>query len=281
MGLRTWLTRKTGINFKSIADKHRNALSEIASKRMDFLLEADTTQVIALGASHGANAFYSSVLRKKAFNLCSSNQDLFYSYYIYNRNRELMTSLETVVLFFGVFSFGAYVRKSSRKELCAVYKYCYDIDWEEDAYSALYLELLGAFEGKYPLSRFQGKTSLGYIKPKVFYFSEKAVEERVKNHMRMYAYGREPMEYLYKLLNECKVNNHKLLIVLSPTQKSYFDLVPRGIFKELSRLADEYEHVEVVNLFDSSPFLDSDFGDCDHMNVKGAEKLSKLLNNFV
>jgi hypothetical protein len=51
---------------------------------------------------------------------------------------------------------------------------------------------------------------------------------------------------------------------------------------ELSdNLAHKYDHVSYLNWLQHDSFTEDDFFDADHLNEYGAEKLSKLLNDYI
>jgi len=84
MGLRTWLTKRTGIPFKEEKPNdfiHREGLygyfEELAVKMVEFnALLPNEVEVISIGSSHGAYSFYPDYIDKKSFNLCCASQYL-------------------------------------------------------------------------------------------------------------------------------------------------------------------------------------------------------------
>lgn len=53
------------------------------------------------------------------------------------------------------------------------------------------------------------------------------------------------------------------------------------VFKELLDLLAKYHDVTLLNFQNDNDFIDSDFDDWDHLNTKGAEKLSnKIILNI-
>jgi hypothetical protein len=93
---------------------------------------------------------------------------------------------------------------------------------------------------------------------------------------------REPnqLEWLQKLSQSIKQDNRKLIIVLSPCRSDYRDMLPakEELFHKLYNLG--LNDVEFLNFYDSDLFTDEDMGDTDHLNEKGAKKLTSEIQKY-
>ncbi|KEK24132.1 hypothetical protein [Bacillus gaemokensis] len=78
--------------------------------------------------------------------------------------------------------------------------------------------------------------------------------------------------------------NIKPIVVVFPVTSYYArSLNPKlkeGFYNVINEFRNMYSF-QVLDLFDSSLFEDSDFYDSDHMNKKGADKMSVLLNQII
>ncbi len=87
---------------------------------------------------------------------------------------------------------------------------------------------------------------------------------------------------LQSIINACKQRDIKVCLVSFPVNYRYVKLVNSDkvdkMYATCNILAKENENVTYINLFEDNRFRDEDFYDANHLNVKGAEKCSKILN---
>lgn len=262
------------------SERFQWSIREIASKNNAFIEKTDIS-ILALGSSHGGNSFCPEYISNPSFNWCTSSQDLCYSYKLYDKFRHSLPKLETIVLFFSLFSFGADIQKTSEKVMCGFYKTYCDIDWEFDAeHDVLFQEVSRYCQKKFPLEKFKDNTANGYIRPTFFRFSSISAEARVQSHIKASLRSSEPLKYLEKMIQSCKRNNHRLLIIIAPTQTGYKNLVPKEAFSKLYSITEKH-NIELLDLLSTNKFTDCDFGDHDHMNYEGARKFSQFLNEYL
>jgi len=81
-----------------------------------------------------------------------------------------------------------------------------------------------------------------------------------------------------------KKRNIKVYLITTPTHVSYFKNVNEKIFdmifKEISKITSKY-NTKYYNFISDIRFNDLDFYNCDHLNINGATKFSKILNEEV
>ncbi len=87
------------------------------------------------------------------------------------------------------------------------------------------------------------------------------------------------------MIEKCKAKNINVILVTMPVHKSYSEKINKekaqAIFKVAEKLASENPTTYYLNLFYSQSFSDEDFFDPDHLNNKGAQKCSELINRFI
>ncbi|WP_157757614.1 hypothetical protein [Pseudalgibacter alginicilyticus] len=95
----------------------------------------------------------------------------------------------------------------------------------------------------------------------------------------------ENVDYLKRIITYCHNRNIKVLLVTTPVYKSYFSNLDK---KQLNttiavgeQMESNYINCYYYNLLNSFKFTDDDFFDSDHLNEKGAEKLTFFLNEEI
>ncbi len=90
--------------------------------------------------------------------------------------------------------------------------------------------------------------------------------------------------YFVKLLQVCKKNNIRLIVVNMPVTESYENLVPTELRSrwpsEIQKAAKQYGF-EVLDFNDKRVFTTQDFMDTAHLNQKGSLKLNDLLSKEI
>jgi len=92
----------------------------------------------------------------------------------------------------------------------------------------------------------------------------------------------ENVDYLNKIISKCKDENIKVLLVTTPTYQSYIsNLDPQQLESTITigeQMGVKYDNCNYYNLLNSPKFTKQDFFDGDHLNEKGAKKLTEFLN---
>ncbi len=87
------------------------------------------------------------------------------------------------------------------------------------------------------------------------------------------------------MIKKCKDLDIKVLLVTMPVHQSYSEKInnekAQAIFEVAEKLAYENSNTSYLNLFYNKTFSDEDFFDPDHLNDKGAQKCSKMVNFFI
>ncbi|KFN04433.1 hypothetical protein D0U04_10405 [Bacillus clarus] len=87
-----------------------------------------------------------------------------------------------------------------------------------------------------------------------------------------------------KYLELMMQNNIKPIVVVFPVTSHYSRFVSPKLKEGFYHVIHEFQNLysfQVIDLFDSPLFHDDDFYDSDHMNKKGADKMSVLLNGLI
>lgn len=256
----------------------KDVLWEHYKKYKEFEDTKDSVKTLILGSSHGA---YGYIAKGDEYNLSLSSQDLYYAYKLYEKYSNL-PNLKNIVLFYSVFTNGFVLDKTSEKQRALAYKKLFGIPI---LHECLYLKLRNYSFAHYlnkvkkrPISHNNGNLE-DY---KFFVSPEITPELRANQHLKNNLREEKQNIWLEKLINLAEEKNQNVYIVLSPATKEYKACLPNSseLFKDLYNV-NGLEKATLINLYDSEMFDSEDFGDLDHLNSKGAEKLSNYVRNLI
>lgn len=274
MGLRNFIFNTTGICLKKKSPPF--LFSELYCKKY-LLNKTKTIETIAIGSSHGAYSFIPSIIQRNSFNLCSTSQDLYYSYQLYKKVCSSQSKLKTIFLFYSVFSSGFEVEKTSEKSICAYFAHLYKIS-PKCISNEILLEIKKTKMYKKTVN-FK-KIDNGFLYREHEIVNVPNVDHRAFCHLRENQRINDQINYLIKLITDCETNDQQLVIVLPPARIDYKQLIPDDVFDKLIELRKQY-NFKLIDYFNSDLFDDTDFIDCDHVNLNGAIKLSNNLKNYL
>lgn len=87
------------------------------------------------------------------------------------------------------------------------------------------------------------------------------------------------------IINICKSREIKVVIVSMPQTKLYLSYLNQNKLYSILKTCQDFQNnntnVRYLNLFNDKRFIDEDFYDSDHLNEVGAEKCSKIVNQFL
>ena len=86
------------------------------------------------------------------------------------------------------------------------------------------------------------------------------------------------LEYLDKIIKYCKERNVKIYLIRSPLNHNYKGFTNERDFQNL--LSSKYSDIEFLD-FSRFPLKNSEFGDLEHLNYRGARKFSTWFNKLV
>ena len=83
------------------------------------------------------------------------------------------------------------------------------------------------------------------------------------------------------MINLANRKGHRFVVVIPPCRSDYTALCPPydELFAELLGVLRRHHNVSLLSFWGDSSFVDSDFGDMDHLNRQGAEKLTAKINS--
>lgn len=251
-------------------------------KELNFQHIKDQLSTIVLGSSHGYYGFNTNML-PHSFNLCSPSQDLKYSYLLLDKVNRECNKLKNIILFYSIFSPGSDVEKSASERVVAIAmnnKYQLGINYSEE-------ELIS-------LNNFAKNIKIECENPKNYdhgyppFILESindsyGVSNRARDHLR-FNLRHNSLGYLSKIIALAYHRRQRIFIVLPPYRSDYKrEIIQNGgnRYSGLTttlELAKSFIKPVVLDFFDNTNFIDSDFIDFDHLNHEGAIKLTNIVN---
>ena len=90
-----------------------------------------------------------------------------------------------------------------------------------------------------------------------------------------------------KIVNWSKQKNVKVVFVTTPTYKTYYSRINADQWDNTHKIIEDIcrknSNCQYINLLKNKGnlFTEKDFSDADHLSETGAEKMSKLINQFL
>lgn len=283
--------------FTWIEYQTRQLPNSYSLKKSNFERIHDSVRILVLGSSHALKGINPDLFSCKGFNFSNSSQSLDFDAYIYHEFNSHMPSLKAVILEISYFSFFYTLGDSPEDWRQYFYYHHYGIhpsgldlsDPRAFFYTTLYTKgfindlVFGKLECKKEFGDIQ---SNGWEKTSCISdpsaISDQGGQARASLHKSLMHESRASfiLGRLEGLLSRLKQDNIAIYLVTTPVFSTYANHLDPEIIKRnhdiISRLQGKYQ----VSYFDyaSDPrFQKDDFYDNDHLNTRGAEKFSRIL----
>lgn len=269
-------------------------IAYFAAKRAMFQKEKHSITSLALGSSHGDFAFDPAYCFG-AFNLCSRSQDFRHSLALYQYAASQAPNLDTVVVFYSLFSPGNVLEQSpSEKSLAPLMNEVFQLGlkYDDEQLMQIAAQLQGRLAG---IDNTLGGLS-GFLPQhgKGFTPADYGVQRRVADHLRLND-KEEGNQYLAQLLMLAAERGHRVLLVIPPMHGDYRAIAGpdslhlfRGAF-ELQQLMECLRpgfNLNILDCYADTDFIDEHFGDYDHLIPEGvgarllSTKIAETLTAF-
>lgn len=242
---------------------------------------------IITGLSYAEVGIKENLLPNNFTNFALSAQDLYYDFlllkYLYNF-KEVKSTLKYVLINLGYYSFDYDMTKTISKYRIHRYvnyfnEYHNNHDVIGVAINRLFYEKRISFSDYSNMNKIKEITLL---KPN----DKNGEYEALKNSTMNYNDTRHEYENIFEnYLLFLKENNLKPIIVVCPASyyyRKYFDKSSKKdkFYNILQKYKKRYDF-QIIDYFDSDLFNETDFWDYSHLNGKGAEKFTNILNNEI
>jgi hypothetical protein len=254
-------------------------LSYVYKKKLGLENNLNSITTLALRGSHADYGVFTQG-EYGIYNLGLTSTDIYFNFKLYEIYSKKMNKLENVIFFYSVFTPGLSLVKINEKYRLVAYKYFFNVPYQDS-------NLIDKKYEKKIKSRCRKIKPIG-LEDKYFGYDKKkqlisniSAEQRAKTHARENRREPNQLEWLVNLINLVKKDGRTLYIVIPPAKKAYMDCLPNKskLFEKLYSL--DLRNVKIIDLYGSPIFDDSDLGDFDHMNEKGAKKLTNELIKHV
>ncbi|EKQ51115.1 MULTISPECIES: hypothetical protein [unclassified Clostridium] len=268
----------------------------------------ENIDTLITGISYAECGIDLSLFKYNAVNLALSGQDLYYDYNLAKNIIEFnKRKIKNVIIGLCYYSFQYDLSLSNGKTRCIyVYKdilnliHNYDKDKDDKA------ELLKWINKPMEIDRnlYLDNTNIILQKLKVNFevdfnknwannFENMSFDDRIKegknlaildsnkNYPKTVIENKRILSKYLKCLNS---NGISVTIVIFPVTKYYSKNFDRRLKKEFYEIIEELNidyDFTFLDCFNSNEFKDMDFSDCSHLNVNGARKFTKILNEKI
>ncbi|MEZ9864927.1 hypothetical protein AB4353_17305 [Vibrio breoganii] len=283
--LKHFMPEKLNLKYRVYTEKQRllfkdkEFITYVYRKRKALEFNRERIETLSLRGSHADYATYATE-HNRIFNLGLTSSDIYINYQLYKNVASELPNLKSVLFFYSVFTPGMCLEKTKEKNRMIAYKYFFDVPYQEAGNISISDE-----KQVFRKCKRIEKTNIDYdyfgYDKKNFFITNSSVEDRVRTHIRENSRTPNQVAWLEKLFELTKENSHDLYIIIPPAKASYYQSLPEKntLFTSIQKF--KKQGVNIIDLYGSEYFDDSDFGDFDHMNEKGAIKLTKLISTYL
>lgn len=236
---------------------------------------------IITGISYTRAAILENILNYKFMILAFPSQDIKFDYKVakYIIKKKHNNKIDYCIIGLSYYSFQYDLLKSSMKNKACFYKFM-DSNKNESNYDFNVENMIFREECFKNFSQEVEFCKLDYeLKNKIG--KKQALIDCSKSHPETVIENNQLLKDYLKLL---KYNKIKPIIVVCPVSKYYNKYFSNRIENEfhsiIKEVAQQYDF-QYIDYFRSEEFDDDDFQDVSHLNHKGAEKFTKILNEVI
>ena len=244
-------------------------------------------ETLALGSSHMTGY----MPKENGMNMSISSQDLYYSYELYKILNNQNPDIKNIILSFSVFSPGHCLIKTNECNMTILYKILFGIDYQyPEIAKAKHFDLIEKFyENK--IRKYCDKIS--YIEgyrggmPENYFGTSSINPDKARitaiKHYKNNQRECSQMHLLKAFIKDVQKNNQNLYILIMPCPEEYRKILPpkEVLFESLKETILNESNVKLIDLYDAAEYNNDEFLDEHHLNIKGAKKLSKYINNII
>lgn len=253
---------------------------------------ASEVEILSLGSSHGYRGINPTCFAKKTFNGGHVSQSIAYDYKIWNKFKDSLTNLDTLILPISYSSLLSNLGEGSESWRVKNYVIYYGFEPKPLKMRFEILNQTPFSIAKMGLKLLLGRTNLN-VNPNGFPSSDPKQSDLYatgiaasKRHTKDDLHNLEPnIALLSSLLEECRERGINVLLITTPTTHYYYDLLDQNqlalMYSTLTTIASEFENVEYYDFLMDDRFEDADFYDADHLASAGSIKLSNILNDII
>ena len=285
--------------------------NDYKQKRSYMDSHSDEIEVLVLGSSHSLYGINPKYFSQKTYNMAYVSQSLDLDYKILEKYQDRFKNLKTIIVDISYFSLYATLETGPESWRAKNYNIYYDIPTSKatNNFEVLtnkldinYSRMKSYYTKKikndkaFIDSTFTAKMYNGWISLKPAKNTDDLEETGVVAAER-HTYDiterskvethNEQTNVLGKIVNWSKQKNVKVVFVTTPTYKTYYNRINAAqwdnTYKVIEDICRKNSNCQYINLLKNEEdlFTEKDFSDADHLSETGAEKMSKLINQFL
>lgn len=273
----------------------RSTPNDYSYKASYYKENADRIKIWNLGSSHAYFGIDPTYLGENSFNGAHVSQSIKFDYYIFGKYIDKMESLEVLILPISYFTLFSNLETGIEKWRVVNYSgyniYLPNIRTsvhllsDSKPFNKAIKSLLSMKNDRYCTELgFGTQYSYDNRNQDLLATADAAVKRHTKEEIDLYILN-ENKFFLEAICKRCKERNIKVVILTTPTHYSYYSQLNKNQLdittNICSSLCNKYPNVTYLNWLTDDRFIDEDFFDSDHLNDKGAQKLTTMLNKEI
>ena len=273
----------------------RSIPNDYTYKHQFLITNQNNIKILSLGSSHGYYGIQPKFFSKPAFNMAFVSQSLKYDRFLYKKYAADCDSLEYIIFPISYFSLRSNLEKS--QEWWRIKGYCIYMGCDYHGINPIYnLEittknkLLHIKDAFFKQLDYRTCDTLGFC---TNYNKEHRAQDWQSTGLTAcvrHSKGNKDnieanLQDLEWIIQDCQTRNIKVILLTTPTFHTYYDVLNQDQVIEreeiCNNLVEKYSNVTFLNWLKHEQFNEDDFFDADHLNEYGAEKLTKMLDQYI
>ncbi len=250
-------------------------------------------EILVLGSSHSLFGINPKYFSKPAFNSAHVSQSLNYDYFIFDKYIEDLSRLKVVILPISYFTLFGQLENGIESWRIKNYSIYYNCDYHnhsllnnyeifrEKPLSAL-KRLRKYLKGENNVTVSELGFGLNHINTKQSDLIATGKAAAKRHTAEDFSLLDINMNLLKKIIEKSRSRGIKVVLLTPPARQSYISHLEErqlSMMKEsIAFVLKKYPDVEYFDFISDERFFDDDFRDADHLNVIGAKKLTKIID---
>ncbi len=273
----------------------RSIPNEFKFKNKYVTQKGTTIKTLILGNSHSYYGIKPEYLEQNCFNASQISQPLQYDYLFLKHFENYLSSVQRIILNLSSFSLFFNFESADESWRNKNYILYYGINnWNSYKDNSEILSLPFSVNYRRIKKYWQlgpiltcsekgwGNNYTAATSKDIFTTAKKAAK---KHNIRKQGFFDSNKKHLQSIIDWCNKRKVQLLLYTPPSHKAYYqriDTLQLNLSKAyLQQIVQKYQHCRYLDLLKSDAFVNEDFYDADHLNDRGAKKLSILLSKYL
>lgn len=271
---------------------------------MHRLQAMEGAEVVITGSSHGLDAINADKMSVKAINLSMHTQDLYYDYLNAKKAVEANTNIKVIVETFGYYNLCYDMSRTSYNYRCyEVYEPLFNdvhnannsdcaerfiapTKEETDFYSSYFLSYRNYYGPAVLREHTNGEVrkqgGWSRLSPSQRVELARRRTEKHNKHFKYVDTFNENCEIIKRYAKMCNDKQIRFVIAIMPFTEEYLSMIDDKYQKQLMEVLEELPYeVEYIDLNETKCFVTDDFIDSDHVNDKGADKVTAIIEQLL